>query len=131
MSIIHEALKKVQQKTPQDSVTTDPGPTPHKSSPAVFRLFPALALAGILAGLLLPSWLYRVRPALPARIQACPQLRLEGILETGGKKIALINGNIYEEGQTAENCTITTIHTQKVTISDGKKEFNLTVSAGK
>jgi hypothetical protein len=137
MSIIHEALKKVQQSP----ITTSPAQPPLKTSPATSRLL--LALAGMLVALLIPScllqgkntnkanWLHSVRPVLPGQTLACTQLKLEGILETEGRRIALINGNIYEEGQTAGTCTITTIHAQTVTISDGKKELDLSVSVRK
>lgn len=142
MSIIHEALKKVQQQNPQ-STATSPVQDPHKASPAASRLLPALGLAGILLALLIPScllqeksankasWLHPVRPALPGQTLACARLKLEGIMQTNGRKIALINGNIYEEGQTAGTCTITAITAQNVTISDGKKELVLPVSARK
>lgn len=143
MSIIHEALKKVQQQNPQSTITTNPEQDPHKASPAASRFLPALGLTGMLIALLIPScllqkksadntgWLHRVRPALPGQTLACAQLKLEGIMETNGRKIALINGNIYEEGQTAGTCTITTITAWDVTISDGKKELVLPVSARK
>ena len=66
-------------------------------------------------------------PAVPAKPQVDPNdplssLRVEGIMDMGGKKAALLNGNIYEEGQTIYGRIIAQITLDSVTIvDDGKK----------
>ena len=43
-------------------------------------------------------------------------LRLEGIMNMGGKRVALINGSIYEEGQAVEGMTVIKVTETNVTV---------------
>jgi hypothetical protein len=54
---------------------------------------------------------------------ALASIRIEGIMDMGkGKRVALINGNMYEEGQTIYGQPITQVTLDSVTIVDNGKE---------
>ena len=188
MSIIHDALKKIQEKTPSpnpgpaavpgheqpwDSVWEKPAATtattasPHPIfivfgvalSIAVLVIFTVLfrlakeamshpksvidnsatqivfpkpssiseAITSAIAGPSASSALLNraVTPVSdPSKLSLAPgSLRLEGIMDMGSKRVALINGEIYEEGQLVEGKMIAEISRTKVTIIDnGMKE---------
>ena len=58
-------------------------------------------------------------------------LRVEGIIDMNGKKAALINGNIYEEGQTIFGKIIAGITLDSVTVMDEGKKRLFPVSPGR
>lgn len=182
MSIIHDALKKVQNKDPgkvkaasRPSESTDPAPA-LKLAPGNLRF---ILLCGflILAAL---AWTYvRLQPpretaevmitafkipigsvpgaprdlsipAPPAAFAEAPlsgegssplapepadplaAIRIEGIMDMGGgKHVALINGNMYEEGQTLHGRTIHQITLESVTVLDQGQERILAVKPPK
>ncbi len=177
MSIIHDALKKVQDKNAREAHAKSPAPTPPPAaqtttSAAVTRpdrenRLVILLLGTLIIGILIFAIITNMpkRPTeqviitasqipitnrqpvpqlppaqkplaatapapapLPAQPKASPEdpfamLRVEGIMDMGGeKKVALINGNIYEEGQTIYGRIIAQITLDSVTIvDDGKK----------
>ena len=170
MSIIHDALKKVQAQTPGQPAVKQPQPTGPSIQPqATPALTPddtrrslTILMAAVLtvAVIVILAVLFKVAtdttqhpgpmtPAVtpvqtpvqtpaqaptqaptqaavpkpqPPRKPAAPLtpayngLRIEGIMDMNGKKIALINGNVYEEGQTVNSCLIEAITLESVTI---------------
>ncbi len=61
-------------------------------------------------------------PAMPLRPPAEPpapdRTRVEGVMDMGGKMVALINGNVYEEGQVVDGNIIAAITFESVTIME-------------
>ncbi|MBF0123039.1 MAG: hypothetical protein HQL21_06505 [Candidatus Omnitrophica bacterium] len=184
MSIIHDALKKVQEKNAKEAPAKAPAST---ASPATAPLIPTAPQAPqenrtvifLLGTLIVVIVMYGIITNIPKRpgeqititasqipvtqvqqkgpvsvpmpssaltqTQETPtqppepvaekplvdpndplsSLRIEGIMDMGdGKKVALINGNMYEEGQTIYGRIITEITLDSVMImDDGKKRI--------
>jgi len=172
MSIIHEALKKVQRTTPSGPATTPaypataatgtPAPTAAAPKPATTPLtiisltvlgVAVITVLAILTKLAVettqhPRMISSVhqtpavaapQPAVPAtpKVPAPPlaaaieppvpaanaatsetPFKIEGIMDMGNKKVALINGNVYEEGQTVNGLMITSIGLDHVTVME-------------
>ncbi len=55
-------------------------------------------------------------------------IQVEGVLDMGGKKAVLINGNIYEEGQTIYGKAISEITFNSLTIVDNGKKRTISVT---
>jgi hypothetical protein len=56
-----------------------------------------------------------VRNAVP---EEPGSLRLEGIMDMGAKKVALINGDVYEEGQVVDGKIIAEISLNSIAVMD-------------
>ena len=177
MSIIHDALKKVQQTNPQanhhiqPAPAQTPGQTPEPIKTKDQLNIPLLvaALCAVVAMLFaaLPQLAVRrappapitvvqpqaeeSKPAVPSNntiaqvitgavtVPAVPatqpvaeqpqkkpvdpndplsSIQIEGVMEMGGKKAVLINGNVYEEGQTIYGRIITNVTFDTLTIME-------------
>ncbi len=152
MSIIHDALKKVQNSKsasagPDSPVSGAPDPSLATSRSAgihpgdhppviprkvlialmVLTSVVVLAILLILIGLAKQTTLHpkivleeppvTVSVAVPGQATSVQEpLRLEGIMNMGAKKVALINGNIYEEGQAVEGMTVIKVTDTNVTV---------------
>jgi hypothetical protein len=160
MSIIHDALKKVQngkQSSPDgngpvsgapDASQPVPGPAsdrPKEPSPAIPKpvlislmavvSIVVIALLFILLGLARQTSIHptivpetpplKVSVSVASPTQPAPpleQLKLEGIMNMGEKKVALINGSIYEEGQTVDGMTVVKVTESNVTVLENGVE---------
>jgi hypothetical protein len=157
MSIIHDALKKIQKDKPSQSEFSYADETPVMSSQEENSATPkksinlpliAVALCAIMALFfaVLPRMANKQKisapaTALPAPIKTpaapfqiftpAPQdqnvIRIEGIMDMGDKKTALINGNVYEEGQTFNGKMIAKITFEAVTFVDNGKELIVSI----
>jgi len=150
MSIIHDALKKVQDKnTPAQPAQNEPAPvsTAETESDALVRGIPRPAMIAIFSAILIAvivvlgflfyfarQALTRPKPAAapipaPTAMTAVVtnELKLEGIMDTNGKRVALINGNVYEEGQTAQGAKILQILPDSVVIDENGTSKTLTI----
>jgi hypothetical protein len=167
MSIIHDALKKVQEKTapqppfssplnPITSPNTDPTPPRQTSRPTLPWLLLSIIISIPLAisafFLLWPHLNATTKKTIPASALSSPvatpapvavpmtatapdtqsALRIEGVMDMGdGKKVALINGNIYEKGQSIQGKTISRITLEEITVINNGVEQVLPVTPGK
>lgn len=154
MSIIHDALKKVQSATPAANTLASSPPAGHSqvidtARPLTVLMIGVLCFAVIVifavlfklasdttqhsrpgAMTLPPSAIknksvLRKHPPVKLNSKSLPTdpTRVEGVMSMGGKMIALINGSIYEEGQSIDGKTITAINFAAVTVmEDGIKE---------
>ena len=157
MSIIHDALKKVQQSTPaQPAPVAAPDPAvreiivkkplnipllggiicvvmimiavllqPAAKPPAATPAAPAPAPAAVVNA---PA--DAVQPAPPqvaALADPLSTIQIEGVMDMDGKKVVLISGNIYEEGQTIKGAIITRITFDTLTVTRDGQEHNLPV----
>lgn len=163
MSIIHDALKKVQQTnnpeatpppaTPQGSVQNPETVKPQdKTSILLFVAAICAVVAMIFAALPQftpkkpvrtsavtvtkqpapePAATTEPAPAVPAQTTAVTDplnsARIEGIMDMGDKKVVLINGNVYEEGQTIHGRTITKITLDAMTVTDNGQERTFSI----
>jgi hypothetical protein len=111
---------------PTPGITHTPVPSPAPSNPSTTTLAKAVAGAVAVPSVPLPAgqWLYR-EPAVPRPVDPRDPLSsvlIEGVIDMGGKKAALINGNVYEEGQTIYGRVIMQIDFDSLTvIENGQK----------
>ncbi len=161
MSIIHEALKKVQQSMsiPQAKseemveVLTVPSPNiPNKRPSSLFLLTIGLiVLVGTGLYFSIPfrsSYLsLQSKPAVTARpninvhtnthppvqapnappVSLLALFNLQGVMADGRHSVALINGNIYEEGALVNGARIIRIDLDSVTIERNGKQETISV----
>ncbi|MBF0620176.1 MAG: hypothetical protein HQL19_08420 [Candidatus Omnitrophica bacterium] len=168
MSIIHDALKKVQSKpapvsTGEIPQTNDPfaPPAPDKGRDTNRSLTILMACVITVAVIVIFGILFKLvmdstertkitarnvalpaaataqtssQPPPPAKVLPLPlnfpplpaitkppepnTIKIEGVMDMGGKMVALINGNIYEIGQIFDGKMITNIGFDSVTIKD-------------
>ncbi len=165
MSIIHEALKKVQQTTspgqpprspavpPGDNATTpsSTAPAPAVPTPLTISLLTVLGTAIFIILVILIKLAVETtqhprlvssqqKNAVPLQTEQAPPpaptaptpaatpttkptasedpFRIEGIMDMGNKKVALINGNVYEEGQSVNGLLIVGIELNQITVMD-------------
>ena len=103
-----------------------PPPVPGPVPPSTHAM--AQALAGAVAVPTVPAGAQTVPVKEPTpREPADPNdplgsVQIEGVLETGGKKAVLINGNIYEEGQTIYGRIIMQISFDELTVIDNGRK---------
>ncbi len=195
MSIIHDALKKVQQTNRVEAPTPPPSPPPapesvHQPQPAgdKDKISIPLLIAVICAVIAmifaaLPQFMPRKNlsrpapenmpaqprvttrpapepvmtatpssdamskaiadamsaPAMPAPMPpATPKafdpndpissIQIEGVMEQDGKKVALINGNVYEEGQTIYNRIISEITFDSLTVMENGQKRTVPIT---
>ncbi len=171
MSIIHDALKKIQRVTPeanQPAANAASGPVQASSLPALQEngrpstIILVSVISVVVAVLFTILWtLAKETRALPVKPVAAEQakplaeaakplaptstemgaalvapapkpavdpndvlanIHIQGILDKSGKAVALINDNVYIEGDTFHGKPITRITIDSVTIMDGEKE---------
>ncbi len=183
MSIIHDALKKVQASTPQHPPAAPDQPQPPvNGEPAaehgdnfitplwITALCAIVAIFAIATSQLTPkNTPLRPKPARVTLPQAAPQLpspekapaplqaspavtppapapvtqpaaqqardmndplgtvRIEGVMDMGGKKAILINGNIYEAGQMLYGRTIVDISFDTLTVMENGQKRTLPI----
>ncbi|MBF0388104.1 MAG: hypothetical protein HQL20_09680 [Candidatus Omnitrophica bacterium] len=175
MSIIHDALKKVQSKTPSpvvtppapaNAATSVPGKGPTGNAPTdnswssltiLMAAVLTVAVVVIFAVILklandttkhapraviptstepaantqkIPAVTDSTGPSTPATVPQPAEppatkplaknnsLKIEGVMDMGGKMVALINGEVYEEGQTVSGNLITMITFDSITIME-------------
>ncbi len=138
IAMLFAALPHVAARKPAAIIETAkpsimPQPAPKTQPQTVMPFFPsartlAKALAGAVAVPTVPSGAQDVSvKEPPPRNPIDPNdplgsLQIEGVLERGGKKTVLINGNIYEEGQTIYGRIIMQISFDELTvIENGRK----------
>ncbi|MFH0754898.1 MAG: hypothetical protein V2A70_10065 [Candidatus Omnitrophota bacterium] len=182
MSIIHDALKKVQQTQPPCAGATKPAKQPQSSQKlikqndninipllvaaicaVVAMIFAALPYAALRINLQKPQPTRTILPqkkivnqpatkdkisnaitlavAPPVNLPATTpapltstadndnnvNIHLEGILDMGGKKAALINGEIFEEGQIINGKKILAITFNAMTLMDNGIEHKISL----
>lgn len=172
MSIIHDALKKVQKatlkQTPQREAApfkdNSPDVTPtlklnnisHNVQPLSPLTIIVMSVTGtivfILMIVLIRLALNTAEPAQPLTQKDAPVseplktlplvkatnptstqnrkepenlFKIEGIMDTGSKKVVLINGGIYEEGQTLNGAIITAITSNSVILEKNGTKITL------
>lgn len=159
MSIIHDALKKVQDQTP--SPAPSPSNTAEKNNGPSSQQIPVWLILTLIAVIVFifsltitktppktfptdsvasqssPKAISSPTTPSPNTIESKPQttaipsenlLRVEGVMDMGTKKVALINGNIYETGQTVQGKTITNITLEHIITMDNGVEQTLLVA---
>jgi hypothetical protein len=145
MSIIHDALRKVQAQSPvnETPAAADTSRHPLTIIIAVVLSFTILIIFGILYKLTVDTTRHgqAATSTPPARITA-PQHpssaptagpinsndpRVEGVMDMSGTMRALINGNVYEEGQSFNGLTITKISFDTITVVENGAERKLPV----
>ena len=131
IAMLFAALPQIASRrpaTPVETVSSAARPQPAQNLPLPVSVPPsshtmAKALAGAVAVPTVPSTVrFPVKEQAP-REPADPNdplgnIQIEGVLETGGKKAVLINGNIYEEGQTIYGRIIMQISFDALTVID-------------
>lgn len=142
MSIIHEALKKVQARGTSAAIPAVPAKP--KGSPLV--LMALLIIAATLAAAAYYYFIYNRPVVVPAAtvIAAAPAaapattpvpaiaqtevptsviLNVQGLMTNNGATVALINGKIYEQGSEINGIKILAIEGNSITVlRDGKEE---------
>lgn len=103
------------------AVETAPSVPPEPAAPSTNTMSKALASAVVTPSVPVP------KPTAPKVIDPndpISSLQIEGIMDMGGKKVALINGNVYEEGQTIYGRIISEITFDSLTIlENGRKRI--------
>jgi len=160
MSIIHNALKKTQEKLNQQDKnpstsssvynsqnTSMPDSSNQKKSPTLIYILCA-AISIVIAfsfyiltqtnqtpGLLTftpkesktNQALDNIVPLLQIESTKKPRIQLQGIMQADGKNAALINDDVYEEGEIVDGMTITMITLEKVELDNNGEKIILRV----
>ncbi|MEI6438206.1 MAG: hypothetical protein WCO69_05610 [Candidatus Omnitrophota bacterium] len=142
MSIIHDALKKVQSKNPQASPFPEPPPAPASSSPSTVDLTPEttnrslmilMAVVLTVTVVVIFAVIFKLamdttqHPKATAQPASAGGIKVEGVMDRDGKMVALINGDVYEEGQTVEGKVITAITFANVTVMGNNSKLILPI----
>jgi hypothetical protein len=168
MSIIHDALKKVQQtnnpgSVPPPAPLQEPGQRPDPKNVSnktnIILLITTICAIVVMIFAALPQFTPKKTvptptpatqitqekqtaaapaaitapvsatpaPEMPAKKTNDPKdplssMQIEGVMDMEGKKVVLINGNIYEEGQTIHGKIISKIAIDSLTVMEDGKE---------
>ena len=98
------------------ALTASAAPTTPKHRPVAPQPKATPALAPQTASQATPEALPQIQP--PAENVYTNSPRVEGVMSMGGKMVALINGDVYEEGQTINGHIIAMITFDSVTIME-------------
>ncbi|MFP4472249.1 MAG: hypothetical protein ACLFPX_00055 [Candidatus Omnitrophota bacterium] len=125
---VTSGLSPQEKQDAEQPGTPSPSPKINPKRPTLFRIFLAAFFCLILAGTI--TYLIYIRGVshqspsastiiTSAQDQAEPiRLKLNGISRIEGRKVALINNEIYEQGQTVSGLTVESIAMGQVVLTD-------------